>query len=67
MTFGGTDLVSSVARLVEDLHIPRLREFGLAEHHVPDMVALSRKASSMRYNPVVLSDEALAGALRAAI
>jgi hypothetical protein len=30
-------------------------------------VGLARKASSMKFNPVVLSDEALAGVLRAAI
>jgi hypothetical protein len=31
------------------------------------MVALAKKASSMRYNPVMLSDDALAGVLRAAL
>jgi hypothetical protein len=31
------------------------------------MVGLARKASSMRFNPVVLSDEALAGVLVAGI
>jgi alcohol dehydrogenase class IV len=67
MTFGGSDLVSALAGLVEDLRIPRLGQFGMTEQHVPEMVALARKASSMRYNPVELSDEALAGALRAAL
>ena len=31
------------------------------------MVGLARNASSMRFNPVVLSDEALAGALNSAV
>jgi alcohol dehydrogenase class IV len=51
----------------ERLKIPKLREFGMTERDVPEMVALARKASSMKFNPVLLSDEALAGALRAAI
>lgn len=45
--------------LVEDLQIPPLREFGLTPDGFPELVALARKASSMRYNPVTLSDEAL--------
>jgi alcohol dehydrogenase class IV len=53
--------------LAKTLKIPRLGQFGLKESDVPEMVGLARKASSMRFNPVVLSDEALAGALRAAI
>jgi hypothetical protein len=31
------------------------------------MIALARKTSSMRFNPIVLSDEALSSALLAAI
>jgi alcohol dehydrogenase class IV len=61
------DPSDAIARLVKDLRIPRLGQYGLTEQHVPEMVALARKASSMRYNPVVLSDDALAGILRAAI
>ncbi len=52
--------------LVSQLRIPPLRDFGLQPAHVPDMVALARKASSMRYNPVVLSDETLTQILNAA-
>ncbi|MDB5321620.1 MAG: alcohol dehydrogenase [Phycisphaerales bacterium] len=50
-----------------EMNIPRLGAYGMAEMNVPEMVGLARKASSMRFNPVVLSDEALAGVLRAAI
>jgi alcohol dehydrogenase class IV len=53
--------------LARDLAIPSLHEFGLTSAHVPEMVRLARKASSMRYNPLVLSDEALATALQKAI
>lgn len=52
--------------LVRQLNIPPLAGYGLQPSDVPAMVALARKASSMRYNPVVLSDETLARILTAA-
>jgi alcohol dehydrogenase class IV len=52
--------------LVHQLRIPPLRSFGLRPAHVPDMVALARKASSMRYNPIPLTDESLTQILTAA-
>jgi alcohol dehydrogenase class IV len=58
---------NEAASLVAELHIPPLREFGLTQARVPEMVALARKASSMRYNPVVLSDDVLANVLGRAI
>jgi alcohol dehydrogenase class IV len=57
----------ATARLVRDLAIPPLSTFGVREPDVPAMVALARKASSMRFNPVVLSDDALAAVLISAI
>ena len=59
--------VRAAASLAEALAIPRLSGFGLQEQHVRAMVALAKKASSMRYNPVVLPDDVLADVLRAAI
>lgn len=53
--------------LLRDLRIPPLSRFGLTEAGIPDMVALARKASSMRFNPVTLSDDALAEILRKAM
>jgi alcohol dehydrogenase class IV len=53
--------------LARELNIPPLKQFGIHVEHVAEMAALARKASSMRFNPVVLSDEALAGALRSAV
>jgi len=58
---------SFTAQLANDLRIPPLSEFGLRDEHVREMVALARKASSMRFNPVALSDEVLANVLRAGI
>jgi alcohol dehydrogenase class IV len=52
--------------LVRQLKIPSLSRCGLQPGDVSGMVALARKASSMRYNPVVLSDETLAQVLSTA-
>ncbi len=60
-------LLDFLTSLVRSLQIPNLSEYGLREEHVPSIVELARKTSSMKYNPVVLSDEALAGVLRAAM
>jgi alcohol dehydrogenase class IV len=57
----------ATARLGGELAIPPLGDFGVGEQDVPEMVALARKASSMKFNPVTLSDEALATALIAGI
>jgi alcohol dehydrogenase class IV len=59
--------IEFTAELLRDLSIPRLGGFGLTETGIPEMVALARKASSMRFNPVALPDDALAGILRKAM
>ena len=59
--------VDEAAALVADLHIPPLGRFGLTPARFPEMVALARQSSSMRYNPVVLSDQALAECLSRAL
>lgn len=59
--------VTFTATLATDLQIPPLHHFNMTDADVPAMVQLAKKASSMRYNPVVLSDDALAQALTAAI
>jgi alcohol dehydrogenase len=48
------------------LAIPGLREYGLTEAAIPAIVADAR-GSSMRTNPVVLTDDELAAVLRAAL
>ncbi len=53
--------------LVRDLAIPPLGQLGLGEVDVPEMVRLARQSSSMKYNPVTLTDQALADALRRAM
>ena len=59
--------VAAVAALAGELEIPPLGQFGLTEAGVAELVGLAKKASSMRFNPVVLTDDALAGVLRAAM
>jgi alcohol dehydrogenase class IV len=59
--------VQLVSDLVERLRIPRMATFGLTPERIPELVGLARQASSMRYNPVVLGDEALAGILQKAL
>jgi alcohol dehydrogenase class IV len=53
--------------LVELLQIPRLSTYGLREEHIPEMVALAKKSSSMKFNPVVLADDVLSNILRSAL
>ena len=60
-------LLSTLRCLLRDLHIPPLSKFNVQEPDIPDLVYLARHSSSMKYNPVKLSDEALAGILRAGI
>jgi alcohol dehydrogenase class IV len=54
-------------RLATELRIPPLKAFGLTAASVPEMVALAKRASSMKFNPVRLDDAALARALGRAI
>jgi alcohol dehydrogenase class IV len=59
--------VQFTSELSRELNIPPLKQFGIRAEDVAEMVGLARKSSSMRYNPIVLSDEVLAGVLKATI
>jgi alcohol dehydrogenase class IV len=59
--------IAWVRQLCARLKTPPLRELGLAERQIPAAVAQSRKASSMKANPIVLIDEELAGILHSAL
>ena len=54
-------------RLVRDLELPGLASFGLSESAIPDMVARARGASSMRFNPIALSEARLSKILADAL
>jgi len=56
-----------VEELIGGLGLPALGEFGLAHDRVGQMVELAARSSSIRYNPVKLSDDILAEVLTAAM
>ena len=53
--------------LCDALDIPGLSDFGITEDHFPDLIASSKKASSMKGNPVSLTDEELTEILQKAV
>jgi alcohol dehydrogenase class IV len=59
--------VERIDSLTMALRIPPLSEFGMQVPDIPEMIRLARKASSMRFNPITLPDDALADALAGAI
>jgi alcohol dehydrogenase class IV len=61
------DGVKFVAGLAGEMGIAKLERFGLGPDSIGPMVALAKRASSMRYNPVELSDEVLGGVLLSAV
>ncbi len=50
--------------LLNELNIPSLRDYGITEHGVPEIVARSIAASSMKANPILLTEDELAGILK---
>jgi len=59
--------VAWMVKLVKDCGVPGLGSFGLKEEDFADVIAKSKESSSMKGNPVALTDEELAGMLRAAL
>lgn len=53
--------------LARALSIPGLASYGITEEDFPDLITKARNASSMKANPVDLSDEELTGILQAAL
>jgi alcohol dehydrogenase class IV len=53
--------------LVAELRVPPLAGFGVAAADIPRVAAAARQASSMKGNPVALTDEELAEALEEAL
>lgn len=64
---GATDGVVWVHDLCNALDIAPLVEFGITEAHFPEMIAGAKRASSMKGNPVELTEEALMAILRKAV
>jgi alcohol dehydrogenase class IV len=59
--------VSALAELVTACGVPGLGAFGLKEEDFDEVVAKSKESSSMKGNPVALTDEELKDMLRRAL
>jgi alcohol dehydrogenase class IV len=59
--------VRFAAELCGQLQIPRLSDVGLSNEEIPRLAELARKASSMRYNPIALSERQLSDILQKAM
>jgi alcohol dehydrogenase class IV len=53
------DGMDAIRRLCNELRIPSLSRFGVTVEDVPAIVSGARRASSMKANPIVLTDEEL--------
>ena len=47
------------AELAQELEIPGLAQYGVTPAHIPEIVQKSKNASSMKGNPIVLTDDEL--------
>lgn len=61
------DGVRWIDELVRELRIPPLRDYGVADGDVAELVEKAAKASSMKANPIGLTPAELAAILRAAL
>jgi alcohol dehydrogenase class IV len=59
----GEDAADWLSELVRDLNVPRLSAYGVHEGDIGRIAAAARQASSMKGNPVELTDEELVEAL----
>lgn len=66
-TAGAGDAVAWLAALCADLAVPSLSRFGLTAEVIPAVVAQAQKASSMKGNPILLTDRELVGILSMAL
>ncbi|MBW2489625.1 MAG: iron-containing alcohol dehydrogenase [Deltaproteobacteria bacterium] len=64
---GATDGIDWIHDLYNALDLAPLFEFGITEAHFPEMIAGAKRASSMKGNPVELTDEELIEILRKAV
>ncbi len=54
-------------QLCADQHIPPLSDYGITQADIPSIVEPSKKASSMKGNPISLTDEELSAILQRAL
>jgi alcohol dehydrogenase class IV len=63
----GDRIAAFLSDLTRRLDIPRLRAYDISESDLPDIAAKAAQASSMKGNPVTLSQETLIGILAQAL
>jgi alcohol dehydrogenase class IV len=63
----GDRIATFLGDLTRRLDIPRLRTYGITESDLPDIAAKAAQASSMKGNPVKLSQDTLIGILAQAL
>ena len=61
------DGVEWVQNLCQQLRVPPLSTFGINETEIPLVVEKSKNASSMKGNPIRLTEEELTGILKKAV
>lgn len=61
------DGIECISMLAAHLRIPGLREHGIDEVHIPELITKGRQASSMKANPIALSEDELGEILRRAL
>ena len=61
------DGVGWVQQLCNNLQVPALGAYGLTEEDFPDLIEKSKRASSMKGNPIKLTDEELEEILKQAV
>ncbi|HSD85374.1 MAG TPA: iron-containing alcohol dehydrogenase [Anaerolineae bacterium] len=64
---GAGEAIEWLHQLCAELNVRPLSQFGFAASDIPTVVEQARKASSMKGNPIVLTDEELSDILRQAL
>jgi len=62
-----SSMTGDLAAFVAQFALPRLSSYGISEADVPALVAQAKQASSMKANPVALSDADLTDVLSRAL
>jgi alcohol dehydrogenase class IV len=61
------DGVTWVRNLASDLKIPGLGHYGITQEHFPSIISKAKRSSSMKGNPIQLSDDELTNILYQAL
>lgn len=61
------DGVAWLNELCAELAVPGIADYGIEPEHFPDIIAKSKNSSSMKGNPIALTEDELAGILEKAL